>query len=173
MNKTKLLKELYEKYSGQMFAICLRYCKDRDAAQDVLHDGFIQIYNSLDKFTDRGEGSIRAWMSKVMVNNCLQSLRKKDLLKESENIDTNYDVIGEDSFSNQEINEIPKKVLFDIIASLPVGYRTVFNLYVFEEKSHKEIAELLGINEKSSSSQLYRAKSLISQKIKEYEKNKR
>lgn len=172
MNRLKLLKDVYDKYSDYMFTICLRYCKDRDAAQDILHDGFIQIYNSFDKFQDRGEGSIKAWMSRIMVNMCLQYLRKKDLLRMSLDVDdirADLQPIEEDGAELESLSSIPESVLFDFIASLPVGYRTVFNLYVFEDKSHREIGELLGINEKSSSSQFARAKKIISQKIKEYE----
>ena len=134
-------KQLYERYAGQLMAICIRYIGDRETAQDVLHDGFLNIFRSFDKFTYKGEGSLKAWLARVMVNEALGYLRKQ-------------------SSANQEI----------VVEELPEGYRTVFNLYVFEEKGHKEIAQMLGITEHTSSSQLYRAKSLLIKKINDYRK---
>ena len=76
-------KELYEQYAGRMLGICLRYTGDRDTAQDLLHDGFLKIFDSFDKFTWRGEGSLRAWMERVMVNTALQYPRKNDVINQS------------------------------------------------------------------------------------------
>ncbi len=141
-----------------------------------MHDGFIHIYNSLDRFEDRGEGSMRAWMERVMVNHCLQDLRKKDVFKNSVNIDDSMEYeIGQDVEEAlvESVKQIPQEVLQRFIMELPVGYRTVFNMYVMENMSHKEIAKALSINEKSSSSQLSRAKVLLVKKLNEYERNKR
>ena len=80
-------KELYERYAGRMQAICLRYSSDRDTAQDLLHDGFIKIYHSFDKFTWRGEGSLRAWMERVIINTALQLIRKNDVMSLASTID--------------------------------------------------------------------------------------
>lgn len=159
-------KELYEQYAGRMLGICLRYVGDRDMAQDLVHDGFLKILNSFDKFTWRGEGSLRAWMERVMVNTALQSLRKNDVMKQTMALDEVPEVYEEPDASLVEA--IPQKVLMQFIKELPVGYRTVFNLYTFEDKSHKEIAQILGINEKTSASQLFRAKSVLAKKIKEW-----
>lgn len=159
-------RELYELYSGRMFGICLRYIGNRDVAQDLLHDGFLKIYASFDKFTWRGKGSLRAWMERVMVNAVLQHLRKTDVLArtiELEGIEEPYEYP-----EPSDVEIIPQKVLMNFIRELPEGYRTVFNLYTFEEKSHKEIAQMLGINEKSSASQLFRAKGVLVKRIKEY-----
>ncbi|NDW11603.1 sigma-70 family RNA polymerase sigma factor [Bacteroides sp. 214] len=162
-------KELYEQYSGRLFGICLRYAKDREVAKDLLHDGFLKIFHSFDKFTWRGDGSLRAWLERVMVNEALQFLRKNDVLS----IATEIENIGEgyEDPTESEVELIPQHVLMRFISELPEGYRTVFNLYMFEEKSHKEIATLLDINEKSSSSQLHRAKATLAKRIKEYTKN--
>ncbi len=159
-------KELYERFSGRMFGICLRYTGDRDTAQDMLHDGFLKMYASFDKFTWRGEGSLRAWMERVLINCILQTLRKNDVMNRTVEIEEVSDVYEEPDSS--DIETIPKDVLMQFIKELPEGYRTVFNLYTFEEKSHKEIARLLGINEKSSASQLFRAKTALAKRIKEY-----
>ena len=141
-------KELYERYAGRMLSVCLRYAGDRETAQDLMHDGFLKLFDSFDKFTWRGEGSLRAWMERVMVNT-------PEAYEEPE---------------GSSIDVIPQKVLMQFISELPAGYRTVFNLYIFEEKSHKEIARLLGINEKSSASQLTRAKATLAAKVREWMK---
>ena len=135
----------------------------------MLHDGFLKIFDSFDKFTWRGEGSLRAWMERVMVNTVLQYLRKNDVMNQATALENVPQVYEEPDASS--IDVIPQKVLMRFINELPTGYRTVFNLYVFEEKSHKEIAQLLGINEKSSASQLVRAKAALATKIREWMKN--
>lgn len=160
-------KELYEQYAGRMLGICLRYAGNRDTAEDWLHDGFLKIFDSFDKFTWRGEGSLRAWMERVMINTALQYLRKNDVM----NLSNPLEEVPDDTYEEpdaMEVETIPQKVLMQFIDELPQGYRTVFNLYVFEEKSHKEIADSLGINEKSSASQLFRAKKVLANKVKEW-----
>ena len=153
-------KRLYEVYGGQLLAICLRYIGDRDTAQDVFHDGIIKIYQSIVLFKYLGDGSLKAWLSRVMVNEALGFLRKKNMQMQQETLvdqlpDTQLDDDG-------DVNNIPNKELMRI---------TVFNLFVFEEKSHKEIASILGISEHTSSSQFYRAKTLLMKKINEYRKS--
>lgn len=160
--------ELYKQYSGRLFSLCLRYTGSREEAQDLLQDGFLKIFRSFDKFTWRGKGSLRAWMEKVMVNVALQAIRKDKAMGHSISLDE----IPETSFDEEveepdeaDVDAISESELLQYISELPVGYRTVFNLYIFEEKSHKEIAQILGINEKSSSSQLLRARRLLAKKI--------
>lgn len=138
-------KELYEQYAGRMLGVCLRYAGDRDMAQDLVHDGFLKIFDSFDKFTWRGEGSLRAWMERVMVNTALQFLRKNDVMNQTMALDEVPETYDEPDAS--AVEAIPQKVLMQFINELPAGYRTVFNLYTFEDKSHKEIAQMLGINE--------------------------
>ena len=159
-------KELYELYAGQLMAICCRYIGDREVAQDVLHDGFLKIFNSFDKFTYRGEGSLKAWLCRIMVNLSLEYLRKNDVLHQTLALDDVPEIVSETK--EEDFERIPQSVLMKFINELPAGYRTVFNLYTFEEKSHKEIATELGINEKSSASQLFRAKAVLAKKIKDY-----
>lgn len=158
-------KALYERYGGVLMAICIRYTGDAESARDVLHDGFIKIFQSMDKFTYQGEGSLKAWLSKIMVNEALGYLRRQSLKTQKEVL---VDVIPDTNDEEDGIDDIPKSVLMKFIRELPDGYRSVFNLYVFEEKSHKEIGKLLGITEHTSSSQFYRAKSLLIKKINEY-----
>ena len=152
-------KELYEQYAGRMLGICLRYTGNRDIAQYLLHDSFIKIFDSFDKFTWRGEGSLRAWMERVVVNTALQYLRRNDVISQAASLEELPEEYEEPDAS--DVEAIPQKVLMRFIEELPAGYRTVFNLYTFEDKSHKEIAQMLGINEKSSASQLFRAKTVL------------
>lgn len=159
---------LYERYGGGLMAICLRYIGDREMAEDVLHDGFLRIFQSIKQFSYQGEGSLKAWLSRVMVNEALGYLRKKNVQLQQEVLMTEIPDVPDTDDS--DLNDIPRSVLMKFISELPDGYRTVFNLYVFEEKSHKEIASLLGITEHTSSSQFYRAKSLLIKKINEYRK---
>ncbi|RGX77352.1 RNA polymerase sigma factor [Bacteroides stercorirosoris] len=162
-------KELYERYAGRMLSVCLRYTGDRETAEDLMHDGFLKLFDSFDKFTWRGDGSLRAWMERVMVNTALQYLRKNDVINQSEALGNIPETYEEPDVSTVET--IPQKVLMQFISELPAGYRTVFNLYIFEEKSHREIARMLGINEKSSASQLTRAKAALATKVKEWMRN--
>ena len=161
---------LYERYGGGLMAICLRYIGDRETAEDVLHDGFLRIFQSIKQFSYQGEGSLKAWLSRVMVNEALGYLRKKNVQLQQEVLMT--EIPDDPDTDDSDLNDIPRSVLMKFISELPDGYRTVFNLYVFEEKSHKEIASLLGITEHTSSSQFYRAKSLLIKKINEYRKRK-
>ncbi|MBQ8502192.1 MAG: sigma-70 family RNA polymerase sigma factor [Bacteroides sp.] len=157
---------LYERYAGRMLGICLRYVGDRALAEDLLHDGFLQLFCSFNKFRWRGDGSLRAWMERVMVNTVLQYLRRNDVLQQALGSDSLPELCDEPS--TDEIDRLPYDVLMQLIARLPTGYRTVLNLYIFEEKPHKEIAGLLGINEKSSASQLARAKALLASWVHEW-----
>lgn len=162
--------ELYERYAGRMLALCLRYVGSRDTAEDLLHDGFLKLFASFDKFEWRGEGSLRAWLDRVMANTVLQYLRRNDVLNQSVALDT-MPLESYDEPEPEEVELIPQKVLMKFVSELPVGYRTVLNLYVFEGKSHKEIADLIGINEKSSASQLARAKAALAKKVREWIRN--
>lgn len=159
-------KQLYELYADLLMAICIRYCSDRDLAQDVLHDGFLKIFRSFDKFHYKGEGSLRAWLTRIMINEALEALRKRSSLNEQP-----IDELADDIEDEEDFERIPQSVLMQFIRELPDGYRAVFNLYVFEEKSHKEIAEILGITEHTSSSQFFRAKKWLMNKISDYLKN--
>jgi RNA polymerase sigma factor, sigma-70 family len=159
-------RELYEKFSGQLMGVGLRYVGNRDVAQDLLHDCFIVIFNSIGNFTYRGDGSLKGWLKKVMINEALKYLRKNSKI-----VEVPLDTVPEVSDEEADVNDIPSGVLLNMIRALPDGYRTVLNLYVFEDKSHKEIAELLNISEHTSSSQFFRAKKMLVSKIKEYRRH--
>ena len=158
-------KTLYDMLAPKMFAVCIRYMGDRDSAEDILQEGFITLFSKLDNYSE--EGSFEGWARKIFVNTALMSLRKNDVMKESDDISEAWDV-GSDT--NSALHDISYKELLNLIASLPSGFRTVFNLYVIEGYSHKEIAEELGISETTSRSQLQRARTMLQRKIEELEK---
>lgn len=128
---------LYERYGGGLMAICLRYIGDRETAEDVLHDGFLRIFQSIKQFSYQGEGSLKAWLSRVMVNEALGYLRKKNVQLQQEVLMTEIPDVPDTDDS--DLNDIPRSVLMKFIFELPDGYRTVFNLYVFEEKVTKRL----------------------------------
>lgn len=164
-------KRLYIRYVGKLMAVCMRYIAHQEDCKDVLQDIFIRIFTSVTSFVYRGNGSLEAWMTRIAVHECLNFLKKKGRLQSL--------ILVQEDFRNEseylevpfpELERIPEQILQDLICELPPGYRTVLNLYVFEEKSHKEIAEMLHITEKTSSSQLYKAKNLLGKWIKKYKK---
>lgn len=162
-------RELYIRYGGRLMGICMRYAGDRASAEDLLHDCFLKIFGAMDRFTWRGEGSLRAWMERIAVNVSLEALRHKRRLHYPVTVDRLPERYEEPT--TEEVAQVPYDVLQRMIAGLPDGYRTIFNLFCIEELPHKEIAGMLGISEKTSSSQLFRAKALLARRIKEYLKN--
>ncbi|MDR3060633.1 MAG: sigma-70 family RNA polymerase sigma factor [Dysgonamonadaceae bacterium] len=159
-------RKLYETYSRQMMAICYRYTGDRMASEDILHDGFIKVFVSICSFDYRGEGSLKAWISRIFVNASLEYLRKNEPIRNSSSIEEWKEPDAD--VKDEEMEQIPNQVLMEFISQLPEGYRTVFNMYTLEEMSHKEIGNVLGINEASSRSQLSRAKAILVKKIQDY-----
>lgn len=155
-------KAIFDLLSSKMFAVCLRYMGDRDAAEDILQDGFVTLFSKLDSYS--GAGSFEGWARRIFVNTALMSLRKKDALKNTEDLDVAWNVASNDP---SPIQKIGNDDLLKMVASLPPGFRAVFNMYIIEGYSHKEIAEALGISETTSRSQLQRARMLMQSKIKE------
>lgn len=157
-------KKLYDTYSSLLYAICYRYFRNSEDANDCLQDAFIKIYDKIENF--KNEGSFEGWIKKVQVNTCLMHLRarKKQVFLEdlSESVQIEEEEV-EDDFLN-----IPPKVLFTLIQDLPAGYRTVFNLYVLDGYNHKEIANELGLSVGTSKSQLARSKKVLKEKLQVY-----
>jgi RNA polymerase sigma-70 factor (ECF subfamily) len=166
------VRKLYERYVESLTAVCMRYIPDANDVKDVLQIGFVKIFNSLDKFEDRGEGYLQAWMTRIIVNEALKFLRET---KKSDSVSYMADLpdIQDDNPDDDDgFSQVPREEIMKMIRALPEGYRTVFNLYVFEDRSHKEIAQLLGITESTSASQLHRAKAILAKQIKEFGKVK-
>ncbi|MBO4595657.1 MAG: sigma-70 family RNA polymerase sigma factor [Bacteroidales bacterium] len=156
-------KQLYDALSAKMFAVCLRYMGGREAAEDVFQEGFVTVFTRLDSYS--GDGSFEGWARKIFVNTALMSLRKKDILRQSEEVDVVRSLAAD---SPTPIQNMSYRELNAMIAELPPGFRTVFNMYVVEGYSHKEIAEELGISETTSRSQLQRARTMLQNRIKKY-----
>ena len=159
---------LYETYAGILYGMCLRYIGDPERAKDLLHDGFVQVLTHFDSFTWRGEGSLRAWLTSVQRNVILMYLRHERQV-ELVSMDDQPELLA-DVPEPETVADIPPGELARLIAELPVGYRTVFNLYVIDGLSHREIAQQLGINEKSSASQLVHARRQLLAKIEAWRK---
>ncbi len=160
------IKALYDKYIGFLTAVCARYIADEYDRKDVLQESFIKIITYLKSFEPHGEGSLKAWMIRITVNESLRFLKKNSTYSFIEN-----DAALPDIPDEPEPDGIPDNVINDMILSLPPGYRMVFNLYVFENKSHKEIAKILNIGASSSASQFSRARAQLARMIKDYKKS--
>lgn len=156
---------LYRRHVRYLSALCSLYITDDEDIKDVLQESFIKIFTSLNSFTYRGEGSLKAWMARITLNETIKFVRRKNRLALSYIEDADMDIADSGSI---ETEDIPTETLYQFIRELPEGYRTVFNLYVIDSKSHKEIASLLGIKENTSASQLHKAKAMLVQKIKQY-----
>lgn len=154
-------KKIYDLLSPKLYAVCLRYTRTRAEAQDLLQDAFLKIFSKLTEF--KQEGSFEGWARRITVNVILDSFRRKKLLEYS----LEYNEHG-NQFKDYGVNivdELSYEDLLAIVAKLPEGKRVVFNLFVIEGYSHKEIAEMLGINEGTSKSQLGRAKEALAEML--------
>lgn len=165
------MKELYVRYAGYMTAVASRYIADRDSVRDVLQESFVKIFSAVANFEYRGAGSLRAWMTRITVNEALKHLKRRERF-ELPLSDRDMPDAADDG-DDPPPTEVPQSVIQEMVRELPTGYRTVFNLYVFEGRSHREIADLLGIAESSSASQLHRARNILAKRIREYERTNR
>ncbi|MPM66946.1 ECF RNA polymerase sigma factor SigW [bioreactor metagenome] len=165
-------KALYELYAPKMMAVCLRYCQNSETARDLLHDGFLQVFTQIGSYS--GKGSFEGWLRKIFVNLALENYRQEkkkfDFLSDYGKDKADFFDTPEDD--SLEIGDIPRQELLNIIHEMPEGYRTVFNLVVFEDIPHKEIASMLGITENASRSQYFRAKTLLQKKVQSMLKKK-
>lgn len=152
-------KKLYELYSARFFALCRRYVTQYDEAQDALVKAFYKILSSMDKY--HGTGSFEGWMRRIVVNECLMSIRKNQNFHL--NLETARQLASDDT---NIIDDMAYRDLLDCMEKLPQGYRTIFNLYVIEGYKHREIGEMLGISINTSKSQLILAKKRMAEIIK-------
>jgi RNA polymerase sigma-70 factor (ECF subfamily) len=162
LNKRQAQYQLYELMSAKMFAVCMRYCSNKEYAQDILQEGFVKVFTNLDKF--RWDGSFEGWVRRIFVNTAIEHFRKETKLfpvTDNETALMYYPVI--DDLNHQ----LELEDLLSLVQKLSTGYRTIFNMYVIEGYSHKEIAEMLKISEGTSKSQLARARYLLQKNIQE------
>jgi RNA polymerase sigma factor (sigma-70 family) len=159
----KAQRNVYDKYSARMLGLCFRYLGDEMMAEDVMIEGFVKVFAKIEQFAS--DGSFEGWMRRIMVNEALGHLRKQKRLMEDALPDEASNIpdyqLADQNLDAQEI--------LNLIEQLPTGYRTVFNLYAIEGYAHMEIADLLGISESTSKSQLHRARSMLQKMVSEWE----
>ncbi len=152
---------LYARFSRRMFAVCLRYARHRAEAEDLLQEGFIQVFDKLHAF--RMEGSLEGWIRRIMVHTCINHLRKKSVRHEV--LGTEH--VPERAVGPAAMNNLGQAELLALVQELPDGYRAVFNLYAIEGYDHAEIAALLGCGESTSRSQLAKARLALQRRLEE------
>ncbi|MCK9421976.1 MAG: RNA polymerase sigma factor [Bacteroidales bacterium] len=153
---------LYRRFAPKMFGICLRYAGNTTDAEDILQEGFLRVFNKLHHY--RGEGSLEGWICRTMINTTINFYRKQ--MKFHQEVDLKEATLNA-TISEDALSILTKEELLKVIHELPVGFRTVFNLFVMEGYSHHEIGAMLGIPENTSKSQLHRAKVLIRRRLTE------
>ena len=158
----RMQEELYRRFSPRMYAVCLRYAGNAEEAEDILQEGFIKVFKKLDSF--RNEGSFEGWIRRIFVNTAIEHFRRKKYLlpvteKEENTIEGKYTSV---------LDDLGAKDIMALVQELSPGYRTVFNMYVVEGYTHKEIADQLGISEGTSKSQLSRAKVILQDMVRTY-----
>ena len=155
----KAQKELYDSFSRPMFGVCLRFAKHHEEAWDMMQEGSIRVFNNLDKY--RNDGFLQGWIRRIFINSCIGYLRRKNSLTSlSDGIAETVEDTELNGFDNMALDD-----LLQMVQELPDGYRSVFNLFVVEGYTHKEISDMLGINEGTSKSQLFRAKKMLKEKL--------
>jgi RNA polymerase sigma-70 factor (ECF subfamily) len=152
-------RQLYEQYAGRMWSVCRRYAGNSETAHDLLHDGFIRLFDKIKTY--KGHGSFEGWMRRLFVNTALEYLRKKEILKDYEDYAPTIQATEVSVFETMAAEELMEKIM-----ALPAGFRTVFNLYAIEGYSHQEIAGMLHITESTSRSQYVRARQYLQKMIK-------
>ena len=158
----KAQEELYKKFSGILFSVCLKYSPNYHEAEDNLQDAFITIFNRIEQF--KGKGSFEGWMKRVTVNTVLQKYRKQRVFSLS-----NEEQL-EEAVIEIEDNAVPLDFLLKIVQELPDRYRLVFTMYVLDDYAHKEISEIVGISVGTSKSNLARARGILKVKVEDYYK---
>ena len=162
--KSSAQRGLYDRLAPKMLGVCLRYIKDREEAEHVMIGGIVKVFEKLDQF--KSEGSFEGWVRRIVVNDCLMYIRKNRNMSLETDIDS---AIDNPNLSTME-ESLDQEDLLKLIGELPIGYRTVFNLYAIEGYSHAEIAEQLNVSENTSKSQLSRARKWLQTKLVEFEK---
>ena len=148
-------KEFYTRYADSLTGVCSRYIADREDVKDVMQNALVNIFTHITDFEYRKEGSLLVWTKKVVVNESLKFMRAR---KQYVELQEDYEAVNEMEDDTLSVSDIPPDMIRQLLNRLPIGYRTVLNLFVFEGMSHQEIARLLGIKKSSSASQLSRAK---------------
>lgn len=155
-------RHLYETFAGKMLGLCHRYVRDREAAKDLMHDGFVVVFTRIAEY--RGEGSFEGWLRKIFVNTTLGYIRKNSKFVDTRPVDEMYD-LRENGVST--LDKMSASEILEVIDRMPAGYRTILNLYAVEGYSHIEISEMLEITESTSRSQYSRARNYLQKALHE------
>jgi RNA polymerase sigma-70 factor (ECF subfamily) len=158
---------LYDRFARQMMAVCMRYAGNPMEAQDMLQEGFIKVFEKLGQF--RGEGVLAGWVRRIMVNEALIYLRKNKKHQFIDEINDDHEMGHE---GVDALETLAVEALLALIAGLPSGYRTVFNLFAVEGYTHKEIAEMLDITESTSKTQFHKAKKQLREQLERIEERR-
>jgi len=156
-SELKAQEQLYRLFSGKLFSVCLKYSRNKTEAEDNLQDSFITIFDKIGQY--KFKGSFEGWMRRITVNTVMQKYRAQDV----------YDIVNENAIEAVEVEVdeegLSMDVLLNIVQELPDRYRMVFNLYVLDGYSHKEIGKMMGISDGTSKSNLARARNILKEKI--------
>jgi RNA polymerase sigma factor (sigma-70 family) len=164
----RMQEELYKRYAPKMYGVCLRYASNAAEAEDILQEGFVKVFKKIGSF--RQEGSFEGWVRRIFVNTAIEHYRKKIHLQPI----TDYEENSIEGKYISVLDTLAEKDIIELVQQLSPGYRTVFNMYVIEGYSHKQIAEALGISEGTSKSQLSRAKLILQDLVRQFiEKRKK
>lgn len=158
-------REFYSLFAERLAGVCSRYITDEEDLKDVFQNALVHIFSHIADFDYRGEGSLQAWTTKVMVNESLRFLKTKE---QHEIVQLDNVAVDEIDDDDPSISDIPPDAIRQMLSCLPTGYRTVLNLFFFEGMSHQEIAHLLGIKKETSASQLHKAKKVLLKMIRKY-----
>ena len=158
------MNKLYMEYADYLTGVCARYISDEETLKDVLQESFIKIYTQIQRFEYRGKGSLKAWITRIAINEALGELQKDKHLF----VPIQEPHIKDFPDEEPDTDGVDTDTLLSFIRQLPPGYRAVFNLFVVEEKSHKEIAEMLHIQPGTSASQFARARNMLAEMIQKY-----
>lgn len=158
---SRALRKFYDIFAPKMYGVCLRYTDNKDDAKDLLHDGFVKAIQALKNF--RNEGSLEGWMRRIFVNKALENIRSKKIRM----TDAGLDIVENQGYDGHIDSNLSKEEILSEVQKLATGYRTVLNLYVMEGFSHDEIAEMLQISVSTSKSQLFRARQILMEKLKQ------
>ena len=161
--KRKSYNELYSRYASTMLGVCLRYCNSKPEAEDVLQEGFIKIFKKINTF--EGRGSIEGWMRRIMINTAINNYKANIKHYYHDDIDKNNNINSDDEISFIPEDEVSDDEIIKMVQELPTGYQLVFNLYVIDGMTHKEIANELDISINTSKSQLFKARKWLKKKL--------
>ena len=159
----KARQQLYTKYATYLYALCIRYVSDRELARDLMHDAMIKIFDTVGKY--RPTGSLKSWCARVTVNMVIDHMRRSKHM-ETVPLEPTQEKIPEPQ--NEEVAKVPKAEMMRMVGELPEAKRVIFNLFCIEGYSHKDIAEMLDIKEKTSSSLLFKARAQLAENVREY-----